>query len=516
MRTNVLIALCLIMSFSLYAQNSSEVSKNLTFEQALSLSLENNHLIKQYNYKSSQMQQELKAAKGLYLPRISLSASYIYMSDNMELDLTPVRDAITPLYSTLGNFGKFSGVQNPNPGSNIAMPYLPDDVSTAVVREKMLQGLETVNNAEWIKTIQEKKFGMVNALFVMPLYTGGKINAANKVAKIKFEASEIETIQKSYELTSELVERYFGLILANEAFKVRQDLKKGMQKHFNDAQKLANEGMIAQVEVLNAKVYFANADRELKKSDHQVEILNEAVLNTVALQEKSKINPLSQLFYLENIESLDFYKLKSRENSPVLGQVNKKKELATQGVRVEQSAYLPTIAATGTYDIVNKDLSPYLPDCIIGVGLQWSLFDGNARSSKVKAAKFQAMQADEFYAKAESDIYAAITKYYQELNMFLEQINALDAAMEFTAEYSRAREKAFIQGMATTTEVSDANLTIAKAKIERLQTIYAWDVALAKLLYYSGMSDKFVSYMNEPDAKHGSYYEKPLKTSDSF
>jgi outer membrane protein TolC len=481
------------------------VSKNLTFEQALSLSLENNHLIKQYNYKSFQMQQELKAAKGLHLPRITLSASYIYMADNLQLDLTPIRDAITPLYSTLGHYGKFSGVPNPDPATNVAMPYLPDDVSTAVVRGKMLQGLETVNNGDWIKTIQEKKFGMVNAGFVMPLYTGGKINAANNAAKIKLEESEIETLQKTFELTSELVERYFGLILANEALKVRQEVKTGMQKHFDDSQKLASEGMIAQVEVLNSKVYFADADRELKKSNHQIEILNEAVLNTVAVSEKSKINPLSQLFYLENIESLDFYKLKSRENSPLLAQINKKKELATQGIKVEQSAYLPTIAATGTYDIVNKDLSPYLPDYLVGVGLQWSLFDGNTRSRKVKAAKFQALQADEFFAKAETDIYSAITKYYQELNMYSEQINSLDAAMEFTLEYSRAREKAFTQGMATTTQVSDANLLVAKAKIERLQAIYAWDVSLSKLLYYSGMSDKFVSYMNHPDAKRGSY-----------
>jgi len=346
---------------------------------------------------------------------------------------------------------------------------------------------------------------MVNAGFVFPLFTGGKINAANKAAKIKYEASEIETIQKSNELTGELVERYFGLILANQAVKVRQEVKVGMQKHFDDAQKLAQQGMIAGVEVLNAKVYFADADRELKKSDRQVEILNEAVLNTIAQTGESKINPLSELFFIEDIGPLEFYKQKALENSPLLGQVNKKKELAQQGIKVEQSAYFPTVAATGTFDIVNKDLSPYLPDYLVGVGLQWSLFDGNARSRKVKAARFREMEADDFYAKAESDIHSAITRYYQELHMYLEQINELDAAMEFTKEYSRAREKAFSEGMATTTQVSDASLAVVKAKIERLQAIYAWDVALSKLLYYSGQSDKFVSYMNRPDAIQGRY-----------
>src|SRR5665647_3241301 len=134
--------------FSLSGQDSPIISKNLTFEEALGLSLQNNHLIRQYNNKSLQMEQEVKAAKGLHFPRISLSASYVYMSDNLELDLTPVRDAISPLYSALGHYGKFGGVPNPDPKTNGAMPYLPDDVSTAVVRGKLLEGLSSVNSAE--------------------------------------------------------------------------------------------------------------------------------------------------------------------------------------------------------------------------------------------------------------------------------------------------------------------------------------------------------------------------------
>ena len=505
MRANILIVLFLLTGFSLVGQDNPAQPKSLTFEQALTLSLQNNHLIKQYHNKSLQMEQEVKAAKALYLPRISVSASYVYMSDNIELDLTPVRDAISPLYSALGHYGKFGGVPNPDPKTNGVMPYLPDDVSTTVLRSKMLEGLETVNNGDWVQTIQEKKFGMVNAGFVLPIFTGGKINAANKAAKIKFEAAEIESVQKSHELTGELVERYFGLILANQAVKVRQEVMNGMEKHLGDATKLAQQGMIAQVEVLNAKVYYADAGRELKKSDRQVEILNEAVLNTVADTGSSEIIPISELFYLEKIGTLDYFKQKAKENSPLLGQVTKKKELAQQGIKVEQSAYLPTVAATGTYDLVNKDLSPYLPDYMVGVGLQWSLFDGNARSRKIKAAKLQEMQAEDFYAKAESDIYTAITKNYQELNMYLEQINELDGAMDFTKEYSWAREKAFSEGMATATQVSDANLAVARVKIDRLQAIYAWDVALSKLLYYSGMSDQFVSYMRNPDVKKGRY-----------
>jgi outer membrane protein TolC len=451
------------------------------------------------------MEQEMKAAKGLHFPKVSLSANYTYMSDNIELDLTPIRDAITPLYTALGHYGKFASVANPDPNTNGVMPLLPDDVSTSVIRGKMLEGLNAVNSANWIQMIQEKKFGLVNAGFVFPLYTGGKINAANKAARIKFEESEIESVQKASELSSELVERYFGLIVANQAVKVRQDVKADMQKHFEDAQKLSDQGMIARVEVLNAKVYLADADRELKKSEHQRDIVNQAVLNTLAEDDNNNINPVSDLFYLTSIEPVDYFRKIALEKSPLLGQVNKQKELAQQGIIVERSAYLPNVAAGGTYDIANKDLSPELPKYMVGIGVQWSLFEGNSRNRKLKAARFQELQAEDFFAKASSDIQTAINKSFEELNMNLEQIIELDAAMEFTSEYSLAREKAFAEGMATATQVSDANLAVAKTKIDRLQAIYSWDVALSKLLYYSGMSDRFVEYLNRPESNHYKY-----------
>ncbi len=505
MKSNILIFILLFSGFSLLGQNTQPLSENLTFEEALSLTLQNNHLIKQSHNKTLQMEQEMKAAMALHFPKISLSANYVFMSNNIELDLTPVRDAITPLYSALGQYGKFSNVPNPDPVTNGVMPYMTDNVSTSVVRGKMLDGLTTINNANWIQIIQQKKFGMVNAGFAFPLYTGGKINAANKAARIKFEASEIESVQKASELSGELVERYFGLILAHQAVIVRQEVKAARQKHFDDAEKLAGQGMTAKVEVLNAKVYLAEADRELKKSEHQMDIISQALHNTLATEENKNINPVSALFYINKIEPVGFFMKNAKDKSPFLGQINKQKELAQQGIKAERSAYFPVVAAGGTLDIADNDLSTYMPQSMIGIGLQWSLFEGNERSRKLKAAKLLELQTEDFYAKTSSDIATAINKSYEELNMYLEQINELDAAMEFVIEYSIAREKAFSEGMATATQVSDADIALAKTKIDRLQAIYSWDVALSKLLYYSGMSDKFSDYLNVKDASPGRY-----------
>jgi len=479
-------------------QDNIANTRKLTFEDALLITKQNNLSIKQAEEKTKQKELEKKASFGMYLPKISIDASYVFMSDDIGLDLNPVKEAITPIYGALGNYGEFSGVPNPDPNTSGLMPYLPDNISTAAVREQFLDGLNTIESQDWNQTIQKKQFGVVNASFTLPLYTGGKIRTANKAAKIKVEEAKIESTHKLHELSCELIERYYGLVLAQHAQKIRLEVKQTMQSHLDDAEKMMNEGIIAKAEYLHAKVYCSEADRELKKINRQVDILNDALLNTLAINEKTPIIPVSNLFYIKEIKPIEYFWDNATTNSQLLNKIDKKKDLAHQAYKIEKSEFFPTIAAMGTYDLYNQDLSPYIPDYVVGIGMKWDLFTGSERINKLKASKYQESQIETFYQKTESDIKTAITKYHQELKMNLEQLNELESALEFAMEYSRVRESAFKEGMATTTEVSDANLIVAKVKIERLEVLYAYDVSLSKLLYFSGLAEDFSSYtMNE-------------------
>lgn len=495
----------IVYSISINAQENNFTLTNLSFEDALQITSQNSLIVKQGQQSIKQKQLEKEATLGLYMPKISINASYMIMSEDMHLDLNPVKDAITPVYSALGNYGVFTGVPNPDPTTSGFMPFLPDDVSTAAVRQQFLDGLEEINAAEWDKTIQKKQFGTVSANFTLPLYTGGKIRTANAAAKIKIQEAEAENNQKVQELSCELIERYYGLVLAKNAQKIREEVLDIMSNHLNDAEKLMNEGIIAKAEFLHAKVYHSAADRELKKINRQVNIVNDALLNTLAIRENTEITPISNLFFFKNIETIDYYWEKAQLNSPLLKQIETKKDLAHQAYKIEKAEFFPTIAAMGTYDLYNKDLSPYIPEYMVGVGLKWNLFTGTERIKKLKASKFQEKQVETYYDKAEFDINTAITKYYQEIQMNIEQLNELESALEFASEYFRVRESAFKEGMATTTEVSDASLAVAKVKIERLEVMYSFDIALSKLLYYSGISDEFTTYVLNPETIYESY-----------
>jgi outer membrane protein TolC len=492
-----LIVFAVVIAFSckqVNAQTNSAIP--LTFAEAYIYMTNNSHVLKQCGFEIQEKEADRKAATGLRAPRVFVTATAVQTADPITLDLTPVRDAINPLYEAVGKYGNFSGVPNPDPGTSDVMPILPDKVSTQVVREKLQEAQAKVNSAEWNQMVQENQFAVVNANFIWPLYTGGKINAANKASQIYAEEAGLHQKQKSAELMSELATRYYGLVLAENACKVKAQVAEAMKKHLDDSEKLSREGQIAHVEFLHAQVASSDAERELKKVGREAAIIERALQNTIAIGDSNDLAPASNLFVLKSIEDESFFVGLAMQNNPQLLQVESKKELAETGVKLEKSNYYPTIALTGIYDVVDYDLSPYIPQWMVGVGLNWTVFEGVSRQRKVKSAQFKQEQVEQAGLKAEEDIRTVIRKLHQQLGMQVDQLNELDKTLEFAKTYVDSRQKAFHEGLSTSTELVDANLLLAKVKIDRLQAMYSYDVTLATLLQVCGTPEMFLNYQS--------------------
>jgi outer membrane protein TolC len=486
---SLLIFMLTIQCCTVYAGKPAAVRK-LSFDQALDFTYQNSHVLKQVSYLQKQKDQERLAAKGLYFPTIGVTASAIMMSDPLELDLNPIKDAITPLYKTLGSYGKFGDV-----------PGLSDDMATQIMRQKLNAGLNQIQNEDWTQVLQKQQFAVVAATLQWPIFTGGKILIANKSAEIQKRDVHDFSSQKEGELMSELVERYYGLCLASSVVTVRTEVNDGLQKHLEDALKLENQGIISKADLLQARVYSAQAGRELSKALRNLSILNQALLNTMALGDSSLIEPVSALFYLDSIEPQTYFSTLAQTTNPLLRQIETKKLLSGQKYKAERAEFFPSVALQGTYDIVNKDLSSYLPDWEIGIGLKWTLFDGATRIGKVKAASMQTRQVEEYGMKARDDIATNINKLYNELNMYREQLAELETATTYAEEYLRSREKEFQEEVSNSTQVIDARLALAQVRTERLQAMYNYDLTLARLLEYSGIAGDFPSYAKRDSVK---------------
>uniref|UniRef100_UPI0032169A4D TolC family protein n=1 Tax=uncultured Draconibacterium sp. TaxID=1573823 RepID=UPI0032169A4D len=490
-KTIKVLLVSVLIPFCGFGQDTKQL---LTFEDALQMMSKQNPALLRVKQEIKQKEYEVKAKRGLHLPQVSMSAQAISMSDALHIDLTEVSEAITPLYNTLGNYGVFSGVPNPDPSTSSIMPVLPDEVSTAAVRKQLLDAEQKIKAAEWDKMIQEKNFAAVTANFMWPIYAGGKIKGANDAADVQVKMSHEDLRNTEGVLLTELVSRYYGLALAVQVRELREQVMDGMENHYSDAQKLFDNGMIAKVELLHATVSRNEAERELKMAERSIEIIRAGLAATLASDSLKKVIPGSKLFINKELSDLSFWVGKAKTENPQLKQIEGKRELVEIKHSVEKKEYLPTIAMMGTYNVVDKDLSPYMPDWLVGVGMKWTLFNGMTRKNDIKASETMHNQVNYAEQKAHNDLEAYLTKLYQELQMQMEQRTELETTLELAEEYLRSTLKAFNEGFSTSTAVVDAYTKVAQVKTLRLKVLYEYDVALACFLQTAGMPNEFTSF----------------------
>lgn len=499
-REITIVSICLAMvAGTLTGRAQSDSIRMLSFDEAYQMMEQNNPGLLRMKEQVRQKEFEQKIKRGMHLPTVSLNAQAVTMSDPLHLDLTSVRDAIVPLYTTLGNYGVFSGVPNPDPTTNSVLPVLPDEMSTQAVREQLLEGAQTIEDANWDQVIQEKSFANVSAGFVWPIFTGSKIQGANQAADVNLNLSKEEVRVTQGELLTELVTRYYGLSLGIQVTEVRKQMFESMDKHYQDAKKMFDNGIIAKVELLHAQVSRNEAEREYQQAVRNVEIARAGLYATLADDSLQTVLPASTLFINKQLDGLAEWVERAKIQNPMLKQIEGKKELVEIQHKLDKRDYLPTIAAMGNYNIVDKNLSPYVPDWLVGVGMKWTLFDGLSRNHEIRASETMQNQVEFAEQKAHNDLEAYVTKLYQELYMQMEQKTELETTLELAEEYATSTEKAFNEGLATSTTVVEAHSKVAQVKALRLKVMYDYDVDLARFLQVAGVPEEFTSFCSGPN-----------------
>ncbi|MEG1405233.1 MAG: TolC family protein, partial [Alistipes sp.] len=363
-----------------------------------------------------------------------------------------------------------------------------------------IQGLLTpLMSADWFLQLQDQSLGFVGGEVTMPIFLGGKINAANRAARINQQSANAVGAQTRNALVSELVERYYGLALAAQVVTVRQQVVDGVRRHLNDAIALEKNGMIALSERLYVEYKMTEAERELANAKLQVQTISSALNNTLC--EQDTFLPVSTMFTLSQIEDLDYYQQLAENHNPLLSQVDLKRKLAIEGVKVQRADFMPQIAAMGGASFYNYQVTGMLPRWAVGVGVNLKIFDGLNREFKYSAAKQTVRRVAVLKDKASEDISVLIEKLYNQMNNYANQIVSINSSITFAEEYLKVKNAAFLEGMSSSSDLIDAELNLAKVKTERMQAAYNYDLLLAQLLEAAGISDEFLAYTRRIDAQ---------------
>ena len=455
------------------AASAQEAGRMLSLDEAVAVTLTENPALKAAAYEERAAQQQRRAAIGLRMPQINVTGAYAYMAKDIGFDFNdlkgPVKEGVAGGLTAL--------VQN---------GLIPAD------KIPTLQGLlNPMMDADWFLKVQDQSLGFVGGEVTVPIWMGGKINAANRAARINEKTAVAQGNQTRNALISELVERYFGLALATQV--------DGVRRHLEDARALERNGMIAQTERLYVEFKMAEAERELANAKLQAETIASALSNT--LGRESDWRPVTAMFLLAKVEDLAYYQDLAQARNPLLSQVSLKRELAQEGVRAQRADFLPQVAAIGGGSFYNYQVAGLVPRWAVGVGVNIKIFDGLNREYKYSAAKQTVRRVGELQNKAGKDIAVLVEKLYNQMMNYHNQMTSIDASLKFAEEYLRMKNAAFLEGMSSSSDLIDAELNLAGVRTERLQAAYNYDLLLARLLEAAGISDEYPSYARRNDAQ---------------
>ncbi|HIF9497946.1 TPA: TolC family protein [Photobacterium damselae] len=444
-------------------------AESVSFSQAWQTVVSQNEGLAAERTKVDQAKYLQDAAWDLNLPQVSVGANYTRLDDNVEI-------SPSDLFSSMPASGTDAGK---------VISQLAEQLSK-------LTGTDF--NSLFTSQITDKDVFTSSIRAIWPIFTGGRINAAQAIAEGKTEEAKYMLAMKKQATYEDLSRFYFGVVLAEQVYKTRQEVEAGLKQHFEHAVKLQQQGQIARVERLQAEAAYDKARVETQKSKRDLEIVQVAL--TKLLNASSPITPTTTLFTNEQLPNLDSFLSQTLTTYPGLHLLDAKRKQANGLIDVEKGKYYPEVYLYGNYNIYDgHSLAAELtPDWAVGVGVNIPLIDNTGRSGKLKAAHSAVSQVNHLQAQAKQDLSVLVEKTYKEANQALEEYQGLQSSLNLANENVRLREKAFSQGLSTSLDVVDAELFLASIKTQRLAASYQYITSLTRLLAISGQMSEFNQY----------------------
>lgn len=352
-------------------------------------------------------------------------------------------------------------------------------------------------------------FGMHNsgvqaqATATLPLYTGGKIDAAQQAAAAATRQAGAELTLAEQRLRVEVAQTYFLYQLTLKVRAVRLDVRDGVRRHLDNAKAAEKAGIIPHSQTLQAQVAFDETERQLAQAEADVASVAVALGNLLHLP--SPPLPATPLFVIAR--PLPPRKAFLAAALSGHGQILRLMALEAQsaeGVRIERSARLPQLYLFGEYNLAGRGLLGHdrdftVPDWAFGVGMKYALFSGIDRSEAEQAAVKQQARVQAILRQTRVDLTTAIMRAYNDAEAARSRFALLSSSLTAARENVRTQEAAFRAGMATSVDVTDARLALSRAAIERAEAAWRFDAALARLLFASGQADSFSEYIAKAD-----------------
>jgi outer membrane protein TolC len=321
-----------------------------------------------------------------------------------------------------------------------------------------------------------------------PIYTGGRLDALERAARIEATASADEIATARGDLTLEITRAYWALVTAIESLRVVQESLMRINAHLRDVRNQLAAGIVAPNEVYTVEAQESRQRMLTVQARGTRDVVEAELARLVGAPPGTPIEPAATFEPgPAAVVALDQMVDAAREKRPERAALAKRVGAANERRRAAAAGTKPTIAVGGGLDYArpNPRIFPreasWRTSWDASLNVNWPLFDGGRVRSEIAEAAASARAVEERLADFDLSLAVEIRQRVTETVSARAAIDAASDAVRSATEARRVLGDRFAAGVATSTDVLDAQVALLQAELDRTQAIATAHLADARL-----------------------------------
>lgn len=333
-------------------------------------------------------------------------------------------------------------------------------------------GSVNASKTEGVEGSQRTSSGLSASL---PLYSGGRLEAAIKSAELGLEVSKLDFAQAQDDLIYQVVTAYVNALENLATSRVDLETEQNLSEHERMIAAQFEAGAKAKIDLLRAQVETSNALQTAARSHAAYEV---ALTNLAALMSADSIASLTVEDFETQLElgDVESYLSAAEEN---------RRDLQADALRIEQgeldvesakSGWLPSVNANvGTDFNASSDRWHITPDASAGISASWNIFDSGVTRAAVDSAKLE-VERLKLAMNADLDsVHESVVTAHKNLRIALLRLTTTQKAVELAEEERYIATERYNAGEGILLDILDAEVSLSTAKKNNVSARY--DVA---------------------------------------
>ena len=442
--------LFLLMNLSVVAQEP----QGLTLEESIEIAKQSNLTLQTAEQNLKAAEAQVRAARAGLLPRITASGNYTYFKDIQK-----------SVIQAEGGFGF------PMPGGEMDGPAPPSADNESDLIELEFGAHHNVQ-------------GTVS--LTQPIFAWGRYYYGYQAAELNYQALQRDVDAASNQLRLDVSEAFYGALVAQEFVRVAQQSVALVEEQLAIAEASFKAGAATNFDVLRAKVQLANAKSQRIRAQNGVQTAKNAyktVLN-IPLSENISVKGTLEIPEDHKIPTLDLDSLvrQALENRPEVRRTQFTESVARKQIDIAKTRSRPDLGFFTNYQISqNERLTQMNRIWSLGVQINIPIFDGFATRAAVQQTESVLEQVQLGSTQVKVGVEFEVRAAYLNLRGAETIIGVQREAVTQAHESVRIANLQFQSGIITTVALTDTQLALAQAEVNRLQAYHDYIVGLVRL-----------------------------------